>query len=73
MTDDERERIRSWIRSWAEVDAVQQQLRRERLRYVKTKDSIAALNMAFQAALRRDQKRTNSGLVEFHRLLANSK
>lgn len=73
MKVEERERLRSWIRGWADVDAVQYGLRRKKLQSIKTSDSIAALNMAFQAARIRMRKRSTSGLTEFHRILKNCK
>lgn len=73
MIANEREKLRSWVLGWKEVDAVQAQLRRRAVRDAKTSDSIKAFNLAFRSAMLRSAKRTTSGLVEFHKIMVNSK
>ena len=73
MTEDQREKLKVWLDNWKEVDKVQTELRKSRIRNSKTADSILALDVAFRSALWRSPKRQSSGLIEFHKILDKSR
>ncbi len=72
MLDDEKRKIKQWIDNWKEIDIVQDKLRREKIRKSVTAESISAFDSAFRSALWRSKKRSTSGFVEFHKILAKS-
>ena len=63
------DRLRAWVRNWQVVGPELERMRREDIRRANTQDSIRIFDLAFKAALQNTPPRTNSGLVEFQRLL----
>ncbi len=65
--------MKAWIEGWKEIDQVQSELRRRRIRSANVVEAILALDGAFRAVRKLHPKRLTSGLVEFHQILATSK
>jgi hypothetical protein len=73
MTDDVKEKMRSMIKSWKEVDAVMAKLRREDIRKSVLSDSIAVFDEAFKSAIYLNKPKPTSGFVEFYRIMGKTK
>ncbi len=73
MTDEEREKMRSMMVNWDEVDKVMKKLRREKIRNSSLAQSIAVFDDAFRSAIWLNQPSLTSGFVEFHKILGKSK
>ena len=67
---EEREAIRRWVRAWNEAGPRLEAIRREEVRQADNLAVLAALETAFNHALRDQPPRPSSGLVEMQGWLA---
>jgi hypothetical protein len=73
MTDEERERMREYVKRWTETGAILEKLRREEIRSAKLEDAISIFDDAFRSALWLNPAEKTSGLIEFHKIMAKSR
>lgn len=73
MTDEEREKMRTWVNNWKETGEIMEKLRREKIRNANLEDAILALDGAFRSALWLSPNLPTSGMIEFHKILSKSK
>ena len=64
----EREMIARWVRQWAEAAPALEAIRREEIRTADNLKVLAALEPAFNHALRSLPMRESSGMVEMQRV-----
>jgi hypothetical protein len=69
VESEEKRRMVAWVENWKNTAPRLEQLKRQTIRRTNTCASIAALDLAFKSALRNTPPRTETGLVEFQRLL----
>ena len=67
MTEQEKGRIRAWIKNWEAVGPVLEAERRKSIRLVNTAEAIASLDLAYKSARLHCPRRKSSGLVEQQR------
>jgi hypothetical protein len=67
MTEREKELTRAWIRNWAEVGPMLEQMRLDSLKRVNTAEAIEAFDGAYKSARLHFPPRKTSGLVEQQR------
>lgn len=67
---DEREELRRWVENWKEVGPQLEAIRRRETREADNLKVLAALEGAFNHALRAQPPRSSSGLVEMQQWLA---
>jgi hypothetical protein len=67
---DEREELRRWVENWKEVGPQLEAIRRRETREADNLKVLAALEGAFNHAVRTQQPRSSSGLVEMQQWLA---
>ena len=72
MLNEEKEKLRIWVKGWNETGLVLEQLRRNEIRSSKLSETIPLFDNAFRSAIWLHQAEPTSGLVEFHRLLAKT-
>ncbi len=70
MDEQERQRVRQWVRNWQEVGPILAQLREEEIRHTDTATAIEQLSDAFESARLHWKPPATSGLVEQQRLFA---
>jgi hypothetical protein len=63
MTEEEKARVRDWLRNWQELGPILEELRRESIRNAETPKAIAAFDGAFETAIRDTPPKPWSGLV----------
>jgi len=73
MTDEEREKLRTWVNGWKETGAVLEKLRREEIHNSNLAETILSLNDASQSALLFYPPQPTSGLIEMQRLFMKFK
>lgn len=73
MTDEEREKMRVWVKNWKRTGEFLENLRREEIRNSDLEQTILALSDAFESALFLEPNKKTSGLVEFYKILAKSR
>lgn len=73
MTDEEREKMRTWVNNWKETGKFLENLRREEIRKSILSDSIKAFDNAFKSAIYLNKPKPTSGFVEFYKILKKSK
>jgi hypothetical protein len=67
MNDSERERLRQWVTCWKAAGARMEDLRRERLRNIDTRQSLENLADAFESCRIHHKPLPTSGFVEQQR------
>lgn len=73
MTDEERERMREWVKNWKKTGEFLEEMRREEIRQTITSQALAAFDTAFRSAVYLNRPELTSGFVEFHRILSKLK
>ena len=73
MTDEEREKMRTWVNNWKETGKFLERLRREEIRNSNLEETIGVFDDAFRSALWLYPAEKTSGLIEFHKILAKSR
>ena len=71
--DPDKQRVREYVRLWAENGKVLDQLRDQEIRQADTATSIRMFEQAFRIALRDLGPRTSSGLVEWQDIIRRSR
>jgi len=64
MSEEEKAKVRAWLRNWREVGPILEKLRWESIRNAETAKAIAAFDGAFETAIRDTPSKPWSGLVE---------
>jgi hypothetical protein len=67
MKDDEKNELKIWVDQWRRREEALERIHREEIRRVDTEQSILNLEDAFQHAIRQNEFRRDSGLVEMKR------
>ena len=67
---DERETMRRWVETWKEAGPALEAIRRKEVEKINVLESLAALEDAFNYALRELPARQSSGLVEMQNWFA---
>jgi hypothetical protein len=67
---DEREAMRRWVETWKEAGPALEAIRRKEIEAINVLESLAALEDAFNYALRELPPRQSSGLVEMQKWFA---
>ncbi len=73
MLNEEKEKLRRWVKNWNETGKVLEHLRRKEIRSSNLSETIPLFDEAFRSAIWLHKAEPTSGLVEFHRLLAKTK
>ena len=74
MTNDElKERMKAYVQGWKETGELLETERYERVRNTNTAAAIARLSGMVDLAVKADFHPEQSGLVEFHKILARSR
>jgi len=67
---DEREALRRWVENWKQLGPILEEIHLKEVEKLDTLETLAALEGAFNYALRALPPRSASGLVELHERLA---
>ena len=67
MTDEEREKMRTWVNTWKETGKFLEKLRHEEFLKANLEETILSLNDASQSALRLYPPKPTSGLIEMQK------
>jgi transposase-like protein len=64
MKNDEKNELKKWVDQWRRREEALERIHGDEIRRVDTEQSILTLEDAFQHAIRQDDIRRDSGLVE---------
>lgn len=67
MSEEEKARVRAWIKRWEQLGPILEKEKRKSLKHVKTSDAIEAFELAYKSARLHCPPRKTSGLVEQQR------
>jgi hypothetical protein len=73
MNDDEKEKLRAWIKNWKELGKFLENLRIEESRKANLDEVIMSLNDASESALEMFPPIPTSGLIEMQRIFMKQK
>lgn len=72
MSKEEQAQVRAWVRNWADLGPVLEEMRAEQIRSANTVQALENLNDAFDSAVWLNPPRASSGLVEQQALFARA-
>lgn len=73
MTDEEREKMRAWVKNWKETGEFLEKLRHEEIRKTVTSKVLPIFDDALESAIFLQKPRPTSGFVQMYKILEKSR